>query len=75
MERQQKLEQYLKNYIQTVLASNGNDFLSNYKTPGGSPSQLPKMTKEKFVEIFNFFLETSEDILNVQKLGWKSNDS
>lgn len=74
MERQQKLEQYLKNYIQTVLGNNGNDFLSNYKTPG-SPDQSTKMTKEKFTEIFNFFLETSEDILNVQKLGWKSNDS
>lgn len=75
IERQQKLENYLKNYIQTVLGDDVYQFSSNFKTPNQADTKQPtKLTKEVFCDLFSFFNETIEDRLNVQKLNWKSSD-
>lgn len=73
IERQQKLETYLKNYIQLVLGESLYQFMPNAKIPGQS-DQTMKLTKSIFCERLNFFQESTEDKLNVQKLGWKSFD-
>lgn len=73
IERQQKLENYLKNYIQAILGDAIYNFSSNLKT-FGSADQPMRLNKETFCDRLNFFLETTEDKLNVQKLGWKSVD-
>lgn len=50
--------------IQTVLEDSIKKFsLSKDET-------RHKFTKETFIDKFNFFIETSEDKLNVIKLGW-----
>lgn len=71
MERQQKLEVYLKNYIQTVMGDNLYKFSPNVK-PLGASDTASKLNKDTFCVHLPFFLETTEDKLNVQKLGWKS---
>lgn len=74
IERQQKLEQYLKSLIQVAFADVIHDFSSNTKRLG-APDQPPtKLTKEVFCDHLGFFAETTEDKLNVQKLGWKNSD-
>lgn len=73
IERQQKLEIYLKNYIQIVLGESLYQFMPNAKIAGQS-NQTIKLTKSIFCERLHFFEETTEDKLNVQKLGWKSFD-
>lgn len=74
IERQQKLELYLKNYIQTVLGDGIYNFSPNYKSAQSSSEKPIKLTKEVFCDLFSFFNETVEDTLNVQKLNWKSSD-
>ncbi|CAF1082260.1 unnamed protein product [Brachionus calyciflorus] len=73
IERQQKLEAYLKNYIQIVLGETIFLYMPHVKAPGQS-DQTIKLTKSHFCDKLNFFQETTEDKLNVQKLGWKSFD-
>jgi hypothetical protein len=74
IERQQKLEQYLKTYIQTVLGDSIYDFMPNVKLAGSSNKQM-KLNREEFCNALPFFIETTEDKLNVQKLGWKTADN
>lgn len=73
IERQQKLEIYLKSYIQIVLGDSIYNFSPNLKVPGRA-DQPTRMNREVFCEQLSFFTETTEDRLNVQKLGWKSVD-
>jgi hypothetical protein len=73
IERQQKLESYLRNYIQIVFGDTLFSYSSTYKSPGSS-DQTSKLDKEVFCEQLPFFRETAEDKLNVQKLGWKYSD-
>jgi len=35
-----------------------------------APSKKPILNKQSFIQKFDFFVETSEDELNVRKLGW-----
>lgn len=35
-----------------------------------TPAKTAVLTKQSFIQKFDFFIETSEDILNVKKLGW-----
>ncbi len=69
IERQLKLEHYLKTYIQVVFGEAIYDFMPNVKVAGGSNKQL-KLNKDEFCNALPFFVETTEDKLNVQKLGW-----
>jgi hypothetical protein len=69
IERQQKLESYLKTYIQVVFGESVYDFMPNVKVAGGSNNQL-RLNKDEFCSALPFFVETTEDKLNVQKLGW-----
>ena len=71
MERQQKLEQYLKSFITIVFGEDIYKYSSNLRAPG-SPTSSAVLTKDVFCEHLTFFHETTEDQLNVQKLGWKS---
>jgi hypothetical protein len=71
MERQQKLETYLKNFIMIVFGEDIYKYSSNLRAPG-SPTTSTVLTKEIFCDRLTFFHETTEDELNVQKLGWKS---
>jgi hypothetical protein len=40
-----------------------------------SDQALVKFSKEVFCDHLGFFAETTEDKLNVQKLGWKTSDN
>ena len=73
IERQQKLEQYLKSYIQIVMGDSIFDYMPNVKVAGSS-NKSSKLTKDEFCNALPFFVESTEDKLNVQKLGWKSSD-
>lgn len=35
-----------------------------------TPTKMDVLNKQSFIQKFDFFIETSEDILNVKKLGW-----
>lgn len=74
IERQQKLEQYLKILIQTALADVIHDYSADTKKLGSPDQPAGKFNKEVFCDHLGFFAETTEDKLNVQKLGWKSGD-
>lgn len=74
IERQQKLEIYLKNYIQTCLGDNIYQYSDTLKSSNNNSNVVLKMDKQAFCDMFNFFNETVEDKLNVQKLNWKSSD-
>ncbi len=74
IERQQKLEIYLKNYIQTCLGDNIYQYSDTLKSSNTNSNVVLKMDKQTFCDLFNFFNETVEDKLNVQKLNWKSSD-
>ena len=70
IERQIKLEQYLKEYVLIVLGDNIYNFSTTHKSPTASSDQPMKLTKDTFCDMIPFFYETTEDKLNVQKLGW-----
>lgn len=72
IERQQKLEQYLKAYIQIVLGDSVYDFMPDVKLATSSKTNTTKLTKDEFCNALPFFVESTEDKLNVQKLGWKT---
>lgn len=74
IERQQKLEQYLKSLIQIAFAEVIHDYSASTKRMGAADMPSGKMSKEVFCDHLGFFAETTEDKLNVQKLGWKSGD-
>ena len=74
MDRQQKLEQYLRTYIELALGDNIYDYSSSLKKAGSSDARR-EMTREHFTQTLAFFQETTEDKLNVQKLGWKYSDT
>lgn len=74
IERQQKLEQYLKSLIQVALTDIIHDFSASTKRMGAPDTPPNKLNKDTFCDQLSFFAETTEDRLNVQKLGWKSGD-
>lgn len=81
MERQQKLEQYLRNFILVSLGDSLYEFSATHRavdsnvrptTSQAASAQPARLTKEVFCERLPFFQESTEDKLNVQKLNWKS---
>jgi hypothetical protein len=69
IERQQKLQEYLKSLIEIVLGDNIYNFSPTLKS-SKSPEAPVRLTKDMFCQLFPFFVESAEDKLNVQKLGW-----